>query len=118
KWVTYGLARNPTINLEELKTVTADLLDKEQLSEALKDVNPTHVYFTSWMKKESEEENIRINGTMVRNLLDVLSPKKSVQHVALVTGLKHYLGPFDEFAKEGNSYETPLREDQPRLSLP
>lgn len=118
KWITYGLARNPSIELDGLKPLAADLLDKEQLSQVLKDVYPTHVYFTTWMKKESEEENIRVNGAMVRNLLEVLSPKKSVEYVSLVTGLKHYLGPFDQFAKEGNSYETPLREDQPRLPLP
>jgi nucleoside-diphosphate-sugar epimerase len=44
-------------------------------------------------------------------------PKRSVQHVALVTGLKHYLGPFDAYAKEGSLPETPLREEQPRLNL-
>jgi len=117
-WTTFGLARNPFIGLNELKPLAADLLDTDQLEEAIKDVYPTHVFFTTWMKMESEEENIRVNSTMVRNLLDVLSAKKSVRHVSLVTGLKHYLGPFDQFAKEGNSYETPLREDQPRLPLP
>jgi hypothetical protein len=45
------------------------------------------------MRNETEAENIRVNSLMVRNLLSALSPKKSVKHVALVTGLKHYLGP-------------------------
>jgi nucleoside-diphosphate-sugar epimerase len=40
-----------------------------------------------------------------------------VQHVALVTGLKHYLGPFDAYAKEGFLPVTPLSEEQPRLHL-
>jgi nucleoside-diphosphate-sugar epimerase len=69
------------------------------------------------MRNDTEEENIRVNSAMVRNLLDVLSPKKSVRHVALVTGLKHYLGPFESYAKEGTLPETPLREEQPRLEL-
>jgi nucleoside-diphosphate-sugar epimerase len=53
----------------------------------------------------------------VRNLLDALSPKRSVRHVALVTGLKHYLGPFEAYAKSGTLPDTPLRESQPRLPL-
>ncbi|MFC6101358.1 SDR family oxidoreductase [Olivibacter domesticus] len=118
KWTTYGLARNPNIELDTLIPVTADLLDKNQLSHALKEASPTHVFITTWMKKESEEDNIKVNGTMVRNLLEILSPKKSVQHVSLVTGLKHYLGPFDEFVKPGTAFETPLREERPRLALP
>jgi nucleoside-diphosphate-sugar epimerase len=36
----------------------------------------------------------------------------------LVTGLKHYLGPFDAYAKAGTLPETPLREEMPRLNLP
>lgn len=59
-------------------------------------IKPTHVYISSWMRKETEAENIKVNGTMIRNLLDALSPQKSLEHVALVTGLKHYLGPFDD----------------------
>ena len=37
--------------------------------------------------------------------------------MALVTGLKHYLGPFDRYAQEGSLPETPLREEQPRLDV-
>jgi nucleoside-diphosphate-sugar epimerase len=54
---------------------------------------------------------------MVRNLLDALAPKKSVRHVALVTGLKHYLGPFEAYASSGTLPDTPLRESQPRLPI-
>lgn len=116
-WSTYGLARNPDNSIKGLQAVAADLLHPESLSDALAHIAPTHVFITSWMRMETEAENIRINGTMVRNLLDALSPKKSVQHVALVTGLKHYLGPFDAYAKEGFLPETPLREEQPRLNV-
>ncbi|MBV8327360.1 SDR family oxidoreductase [Chryseobacterium sp.] len=117
-WTTYGLSRNPQNNIPGLHTVKADLLNEHNLHEALKDLSPTHVYFTTWMRHDTEEENILINSTLVRNLLNVLSPKKSVRHVALVTGLKHYLGPFEAYAKEGILPETPVREEHPRLSLP
>jgi nucleoside-diphosphate-sugar epimerase len=94
-WITYGLARNPKTDLPDLRPVAADLLNPANLETALADVAPTHVFLTSWMRQDTEAENIRVNGAMVRHVLAALSPKQSVQHVALVTGLKHYLGPFD-----------------------
>ncbi|GAB3038795.1 SDR family oxidoreductase [Spirosoma pulveris] len=116
-WLTYGLARNPNAELANLQPVAADLMSPDSLQTALSTIEPTHVFFTSWMRNETEAENIRVNGAMVRNLLNVLAPKKSVQHVALVTGLKHYLGPFDAYAKDGFLPETPLREEHPRLDI-
>ncbi|AMR31635.1 NAD-dependent dehydratase [Mucilaginibacter sp. PAMC 26640] len=116
-WTTYGLARKPNMEINGLLPVSADLLSTESLTKALADIAPTHVYITSWMRNDTEAENIRVNSLMVRNLLDVLSVKKSVQHVALVTGLKHYLGPFEAYAKEGFLPETPLREEHPRLDI-
>jgi nucleoside-diphosphate-sugar epimerase len=116
-WTTFGLARRPKADITGLKTVAADLLHTSGLTTALANINPTHVFITTWMRNETEAENIRVNSAMVRNLLTVLSPKKSLQHVALVTGLKHYLGPFDAYAKEGFLPVTPLSEEQPRLDL-
>ena len=117
-WTTYGLARNPNSNISGLIPVKADLLNEESLKTALDQISPTHIFFTTWMRNDTEEENIKVNSALVRNLLNVLSPKKSIQHVALVTGLKHYLGPFEAYAKEGSLPETPLREEQPRLEYP
>ncbi|MEJ5105641.1 SDR family oxidoreductase [Chryseobacterium sp. MYb328] len=117
-WTTYGLSRNPNENIPGLRSIKADLLDENSLIEALAALSPTHIYFTTWMRNDTEEENIRINSALVRNLLNVLSPKKSVQHVALVTGLKHYLGPFEAYVQNGILPETPVREEHPRLPLP
>src|SRR5215813_9713684 len=114
-WTTYGLSRNPNNAIENLIPIQADLLDVKSLESALEGISPTHVYFTTWMRNDTEEENIRVNSALVRNLLDVLSPKQSIQHVALVTGLKHYLGPFEAYAKEGKLPVTPVREEHPRL---
>jgi len=116
-WTTYGLARNPNQEITSLIPVKADLLNVESLKAALTGISPTHIFITTWMRNETEAENIRVNSLMVKNLLDVLSPKQSVQHVALVTGLKHYLGPFEAYAKEGFLPITPLREEQPRLDI-
>jgi nucleoside-diphosphate-sugar epimerase len=116
-WETFGLARNPNRDITGLKPVKADLLSKESVKQALAGIKPTHVYITTWMRNDTEAENIRVNSLMVRNLLDVLSETKSVEHVALVTGLKHYLGPFEAYAKKGFLPETPLREEHPRLDI-
>lgn len=117
-WTTYGLSRNPNSIISGLRSIKADLLDERNLIEALDGISPTHIYFTTWMRNDTEEENIRVNSLLVRNLLNVLSPKKSIKHVALVTGLKHYLGPFEAYAKQGILPETPVREEHPRLPLP
>ncbi|WP_256012186.1 SDR family oxidoreductase [Desertivirga xinjiangensis] len=117
EWNTYGLARKPGNELNKLLPVPADLLSLESLNKALASISPTHVFITTWMRNETEAENIRVNSLMVRNLLDVLSAKRSVQHVALVTGLKHYLGPFEAYAKSGNLPLTPVREEHPRLEI-
>ena len=116
-WETYGLSRNPNPEDEKLIPVAADLLDLKSLETGLTNISPTHVFITTWMRNDTEAENVRVNGLMVRNLLSVLSPKKTVEHVALVTGLKHYLGPFEAYAKDGFLPETPLREEHLRLDL-
>ncbi|UPL49902.1 SDR family oxidoreductase [Hymenobacter sublimis] len=116
-WTTYGLARNPRPDAAGLLPVAADLLNPAGLQAALADLAPTHVFLTTWMRQDTETENIRVNSALVRNMLEALSPKKSVRHVALVTGLKHYLGPFEAYANGGALPPTPLREEQPRLPL-
>ncbi|WGF88271.1 SDR family oxidoreductase [Marinivivus vitaminiproducens] len=116
-WTTFGLSRRPPRDVDGLQPVAADLLDRGTLSEALDGLAPTHVFITTWMRHATEDENIRVNGAMVRNLLDALAPARSVRHVALVTGLKHYLGPFDAYASGAALPETPFREEQPRLDV-
>ena len=113
-WKVYGLARRP-LKTPGVIAIAADLQDPESLRTALKDVKPTHVFLATWLRQESEAENIRVNGAMVRNLLDELSGR-SVQHVALVTGGKHYMGPFEAYGK-GVLPATPFREEQPRLEV-
>lgn len=115
-WEVYGIARNPQSGTSGVRAVKADLLDSNSLRSSLTGIDPTHVFFTTWVRRESEEENIKANGALVRNLLTVLENSKTLRHVALVTGLKHYLGPFEYYAKV--KPDTPLREEMPRLPFP
>lgn len=115
-WAVQGLARRPPADLPGVEPVAADLLDPGSLAKALAGRSPSHVFITTWLRQATEAENIRVNAAMVRNLLDALRPAGSVRHVALVTGLKHYLGPFEAYGK-GSLPATPFREDQPRLDI-
>jgi nucleoside-diphosphate-sugar epimerase len=74
------------------------------------------VFITTWARQATEAENIRVNAAMVRNLLDGVRPAATVRHVALVTGLKHYLGPFEAYGR-GVLPQTPFREEQGRLDV-
>jgi len=114
-WQVHGLARRPSA-IDGVIPVAADLLDPASLRQALAEIRPSHVFISTWLRQKTEAENIKVNSAMVRNLLDALSPGKSVQHVALVTGLKHYLGPFEAYGK-GVLPATPFREEQPRLDI-
>jgi nucleoside-diphosphate-sugar epimerase len=114
-WAVYGVARRPG-KREGILPVAVDLRDAEATRSALKDVKPTHIFLTTWLRQPTEAENIRVNAGMVRHVLDAVTDAKSVQHVALVTGLKHYLGPFEAYGK-GALPATPFREEQPRLDL-
>jgi nucleoside-diphosphate-sugar epimerase len=114
-WDVLGLARRPLAQVG-VKPIAADLQDAGTLREALQGTAPTHVFLATWLRQSTEAENIRVNGGMVRNLLDAVSGSKSVEHVALVTGLKHYLGPFESYGK-GTLPQTPFREAQGRLNV-
>jgi len=114
-WTVFGLARRP-IAPAGVKPVAADLQDAAGTAAALKNVSADAVFIATWARQSSEAENIRVNAAMVRNLLDALRPAERPRHVALVTGLKHYLGPFEAYGK-GVLPETPFRETQGRLDV-
>jgi nucleoside-diphosphate-sugar epimerase len=114
-WQIWGLARKPQVQ-PNVESVAADLLDPASLGKALAGLDPSHVFISSWLRQPTEKENIRVNSAMVRNLLDALRPAGSVRHVALVTGLKHYLGPFEAYGK-GSLPQTPFREEQGRIDV-
>lgn len=115
-WTVHGLARRPPGDIAQVNPVAADLLDPGSLRTALAGLKPSHVFVCTWLRQKTEAENIAVNGAMVRNLLEAVSPAGSVRHVALVTGLKHYLGPFESYAT-GPLPRTPFREEQPRLAI-
>lgn len=114
-WTILALSRNPVAG-SPARHISADLMSKDSVTSALAGEKPSHVFFTAWARQDSEEENIRVNAAMLRNLLEALG-HAPVEHVALMTGLKHYLGPFESYGA-GPVPDTPFREEEPRLPAP
>ena len=116
-WAVLGLSRRAPVELTGVTPVLADLTDAAALAAALAGTAPTHVFITAWARQATEAENIEVNGGMVRDVLAAVRPAGSVRHVALLTGLKHYLGPFEAYGA-GNVPDTPFHEDEARLPYP
>ena len=112
-WSITGVARRAAGASSALVHVAVDLLDRDATLAALARVAPTHVYFTTWTRRDTEAENVVVNAAMLRNVLDAVAPAASVRHVALVTGTKHYLGPFEAYG--ASKPDTPFTEDRARL---
>lgn len=114
-WEVHGLNRSP-VELPGVVPLPADLLDPDSLAPVAA-IRPEAVFITTWMRMDSEAENIRVNGLAMAHLMHALEAAGSVQHVALMTGLKHYLGPFEAYAS-GASADTPFHEEEPRIEIP
>jgi nucleoside-diphosphate-sugar epimerase len=111
-WDVYGLARNPEPGTG-IQPVAADLTDRNSVERALSGLDITDVFICAWLRQPTEHENVLVNGAMVEHLFAALEGAKNLKHAALVTGTKHYLGPFESYGK--TMAETPFREDHPRL---
>lgn len=116
-WAVTGVSRRSAVDIAGVDPVLVDLTDPAAVAASLRGLDPSAVFFGVWMRMSSEAENIRVNGGIVRDVLAQVAPSGNVRHVALMTGLKHYLGPFESYAK-GESRATPFHEYEPRLDLP
>lgn len=116
-WNVFGLSRSGSVEMPGVTNIRADLLDPGALTAALAGTAPELVIIAAWMRNDTEEKNIEVNSATVRNVLAALEPERSMRHVSLLTGLKHYLGPF-EFYGQGVMADTPFHEEEPRLSAP
>lgn len=115
-WTVVSVSRSVADLPWSDRHIAADLKDAPASRKALalaSDV--THVFFCIWSREANEDENVRVNAMMVRNLFDGLEGAP-IRHAALVTGLKHYLGSFDDYAK--TKPYTPFLESSPRLPGP
>jgi nucleoside-diphosphate-sugar epimerase len=112
-WKVTGVARHASVTVPGVVPVAVDLLDRDATLAALAHVDPTHVFFSTWARRDTEAENVIANGAMLANALDAVAAAPSLRHMALVTGTKHYLGPFEAYGS--SKPDTPFVEDRPRL---
>jgi len=115
-WTVYGLARRPEAAPKGVIPLKVDLDRPDDVGKALASVPVTHLFQATWTPADTEEQASEINARHLDTVLDALRAGPGrLQHVALVTGVKHYLGPFKDFGRY--LPETPFREDTPRLPL-
>ena len=113
-WDVIDVSRHPHNDLPGSRAIACDLTDAAAARTALAGAkNASHVFICNWSRQANEAENCRVNGMMVRNALEPLAATGKLQQAALVTGLKHYLGPFDNYAT--TPVETPFHEEMPRV---
>ena len=96
----------------------ADLNDREGVFAAIASApSITHLFQASWTPADTEEQAGEINSRHLSNVLDGLKAAgHQVEHVVLITGVKHYLGPFKDFGRY--LPDTPFLEETPRLPIP
>ncbi|KAJ4971325.1 hypothetical protein NE237_004424 [Protea cynaroides] len=104
-WKVYGVARRADelqIPGSNYQFISCDLLDPTQTTEKLSLLHDiTHVYWITWATQFPLDtpECCEQNKTMMSNTLNAILPKaKSLKHVSLQTGAKHYIsltGPFN-----------------------
>lgn len=98
-WTVHGLARRTAALPATVLPVAADVLDMTSLRPALAGLRPSHLFFTTWSRRATEAENCAVNSAMLRHVFAALPAPEALVHSSLVTGLKHYLGPFEAYAK-------------------
>lgn len=115
-WTVVSLSRSKVDLPWSDRHIAADLTDAAAARKALAAASDvTNVFYCTWARQENEEANVRVNAAMIRNLFDGIEAAP-LRHAALVTGLKHYLGSFEDYAKV--TPYTPFLESSPRLPGP
>jgi nucleoside-diphosphate-sugar epimerase len=109
----YGISRRPVEGLDNVRAITADLLDPADTAKKLARLSDvTHVVFGAYVEKPMPTERSAVNVALLANLMDAVEAvAPGLRHVTLYQGGKAYgadLGPF----------KTPAREDDPRLMPP
>lgn len=116
-WKVYGLARKPeNLPLQDhhYQFVSCDLLDPKETTERLsllEDV--THIFWVTWASQFplDTQECCDQNKAMMSNALNSILPRaKSLKHVSLQTGTKHYISLSYPFDAVGEIYD----EETPR----
>ena len=61
-WEVHGLSRRTDGLPKGVHHIKADLLNADEVKKSLAGLKPEIVFMTAWIKKDSEAENIEVNG--------------------------------------------------------
>ncbi|KAJ8634187.1 hypothetical protein MRB53_027523 [Persea americana] len=107
--------------------ISFDALDTKDTHHSLSPISDqvTHLFWVALQVGPNEDTDISSNSTMLKNVLTTLTsstPSSRLRHISLLTGTKHYMGPFDDPAFYPKSraipLELPFREGTARLPYP
>jgi nucleoside-diphosphate-sugar epimerase len=113
-WRVVGLSRTHRYEIAGAEHLYADVLDQASVADAIAGKDISHLFYATWSRQDTEAQNCAVNGAMLENTLAALAQTAHLRHAVLITGLKHYLGPFEAYAEA--PADTPFRETQQRLS--
>jgi nucleoside-diphosphate-sugar epimerase len=109
-----GVSRHPPAGLSGIEHRSCDLNNPDDVRQALQGLGPIScAFYATWSRQANEHANCLANGAMFRNAIHAVAELGGLQHVALVTGTKQYLGSFDSYA--ATELVTPFTEGQPRV---
>lgn len=116
-WTVLGISRRAHDDLGALARAEVDLMDAAATAAVIARLGkPTHLFFATWSRQPTEVQSCEVNGAMFRNAVAAAAALGGVKHVALVTGLKHYMGSFENYAQ--TELDTPFTEELPRVPGP
>ena len=68
-WEVYGMSRRTGVDAEGVRSVAGDVLDPDSVRAAAEQVAATHLFYCTWQRQDTEDQNIEVNGAMLRNAL-------------------------------------------------
>ncbi|GAA0171315.1 oxidoreductase [Lithospermum erythrorhizon] len=124
KWKVYGVARRPEVIVhqenENFHFISCDLLNPEDSFKKLSPLEDiTHVFWVTWAYEFplDSQECCEQNKFMMSNALNAILPgAKSLKHVSLQTGTKHYISLQGPFNDQENKIVRYYNEQCPRVS--
>jgi nucleoside-diphosphate-sugar epimerase len=123
-WDVVGLSRRSPAGLENVKLISADLIDAAASGRAVSSLGDvTHVVYAAVQEEPGlfagwiDETAIERNGAMLRNLFEpLLAAAHNLEHVSLLHGTKAYGIHHPAIGPRG--VKNPLREREPRAEHP
>ncbi|WP_172251235.1 SDR family oxidoreductase [Saccharibacillus deserti] len=111
-WTVIGVSRRGGHSSEDIRYISADLLDKESTLQALAGLpQVTHIFYAAYQERETWAELVAPNLAMLVNVVDALEPiAANLRHISLMQGYKVYgahLGPFKTPARESDAFHMP-----------